>query len=320
MKKVLLHTRELSDVYALKTLEDYLVENTRDMEFCFNGGTIGGAREREVIGKSPFAKIEEKRDLGIFTLSDLSVPYDLKKTNSLGIDTALLKNFTQPLSLTEKRKLRVKYDLESDLPIITIGYASYDEELLKKFVTSFYKRSKIILVASYMDTGNFSKTARRSLRIVKREGVLRDYFSMADINLSGYHFGRNAATLNNFVESSEGGPFFIFDPANKGQYGYKELVASNNIREHDSFDSIMERVSDYIKNLDYETAVKHKQTYARHIYRTRQEYLPQIADSIIALAHGKKPSLPKGSGLDLKTGISHAAIMHKDTTNFKSHL
>ena len=308
-KKVLLYSRELSDTYALKTLEDYVTKNNTDINFVFNADK--SSREKEVIGNSHYAEFSYLYDLALIPLSDLLVASSrIPSKKILGIDTALLKNCAEPIDHNKRKELRTQYDMQSELPIITIGYAHDDLDNVERIVSKFHKKSKIVVVDSYR------KQFDHPVRAVEEVGALKDYYAMSDLNLSGKHFSKYKESLNNFVESTEGGPFYIIKPKKTGQYGYKELVSSGNIKEFHFLSYLIRDIEKYIKNFNPDITLKHHQSHSLHISQTRSEYLPQILDIITSLANGQNPSPLKHSNLKLRHKKDYIEILHKDTTDF----
>ena len=107
-KNLLLHVRELADLYALKTLYDYLAkrrdEGTLDARLFF-GGRLDSDRSRDILQNAPTR--DQLQGASIDAI--VSCFSDIGGGGDLEIDISILKSAVVPMNDREKAQLSQKY-------------------------------------------------------------------------------------------------------------------------------------------------------------------------------------------------------------------
>ncbi len=300
MARVLFNSGELADIYALRTLYDYVASQSLDVQLVFDGGGRHGhlsTRQEEVLRGVPISD-SGRADLRVSTISDIRSG---GRAGDLLVDIAILKNCAVPLSEEEKRALRAKYSVPSDLPVVVVGFA-YPSSELSDLVGSLQDRARIYLVGHADAPGS----ANENVVVVAKHGVLKDYYALADAAVNAENLRHTSRPLHNFVEATEGGPLFMV-PSDCAQYGYLQLVRAGVIRECYSFKGLLEQLSAYLRNPDRATHVERR---SAHVAITRHAYLPVILSHIRNLL-GQGQPLP--SDLIVESGNFGTRLMHPDS-------
>lgn len=276
--KVCLIINELADVYALKTFYDYLVENRFAANLNFHnifGNIVYEKLLQDYLRHEHQYKANlADADLRIAGYSDILSYF----TQNIEIDLSLLKNCTLPVTLRKKNELRKKYNIDSKKPVIVIGCAckrNFDKDL-EKVVSELHNKACIYLVGSVEQYNvNFLHALKiKNVNVINEFGVLKEYYSLADIAMMADNLNQQYDPLHNFVEATEGGPLFLVTPANKRQYGYRQLVDSGVINESCSTDELVKKVKKYLKSLNHNKLLQRKRK--QHIEQTRAKYLPEL--------------------------------------------
>jgi len=121
-KNIYLIVGELADLYTLKTLYDYLtqyvIEGKLDAKLSFFGD-INTTRSREVLQNVPIMEKFERSSIDTL----VSCYSDNSSGGDLEIDISILKNCVVPMDREEIDELKHKYGVDSQEPIVVIGYA-----------------------------------------------------------------------------------------------------------------------------------------------------------------------------------------------------
>ncbi len=307
-KNLLLHVRELADLYALKTLYDYLAKTRADGNLdvrVFFGGSIDSERSREVLQNAPTRDQFQNSSIDAV----VSCYSDIGGGGDLEIDISVLKNAVAPMSKEEKAELKQRYGVKSKEPVLVIGYASPSPDVVK-VVEAASKHATVYLVGyGKKDDYHLSPEAKDKVHVVDKHGVLKDYYAMADVAINANNLRHSSAPLHNFVEATEGGRLFMIPFSNLAQYGYRQLVNAGVIAECTDLGDLVDRVQDTLRNFDGNERVI--EARARHLTRTRDAYLPVILAKIMQLA-GEETALPD-SDLDITQTGKRVRIMHPDS-------
>ncbi|RMF54925.1 hypothetical protein D6745_03740 [Candidatus Woesearchaeota archaeon] len=312
-KNVLFQVRELADLYALKTLYDFLSEHLPENGLnanLFFGGFINTERAREVLASSPTAEQLNSIDAVVGCYSDIG------DCGDLSIDISILKNSVAPLTDEEKTELRKKYDIPSDRPVLVIGYADFSRELAR-IVEEASKFANVYLVGCVdVESLGLSKKAKRRVRSVQKHGVLKDYYAVADATINAHNISPSSAPLHNFVEATEGGPLFMVPPSDTAQYGYRQLVSAGAIIECDDLDDLIGRVLAHLQHFSGNDYVLEKR--AQHLRRTRETYLPVVVAQLRRML-GEDAEVPE-SDLKIVNRGRGVRLMHPDTQWYRFHI
>lgn len=290
-RTILLEADELADAYALRTLYDYLkfnsFEERNDVELVFAKDNA----EHSVLEDCKFLEEDiSSDDLLIRTYSDINRIL-CADCIDLRIDISILKNCAFFLSSEEKLRLRWKYKLETEKPVLVVGYADCDERNVKTLVNEVSKLSRIYLM------GDMS-TPKGAI-VVKKYGILKDYYAMADASVNAANLVIDIDVMHNFVEATEGGPLFMVSPDEKyrKQFGYKELSRKKLIRNCRSFDDLLNKLVAYLDR-PLEEIIEEKREHlgkrVRHIMKSRDKYLPAIESLIEKILNEKAKTLKSG--------------------------
>lgn len=307
-KNLLLHVRELADLYALKTLYDYLAQKRAEGSLdakVFFGGSIYSERSREVLQNAP------TRDQFQNSSIDAVVSFysDIGGGGDLEIDISILKNSVAPMSNGEKAELKQKYGVKSKEPVLVIGYASPSPDVVE-VVEAASKHATVYLVGyGKKEDYHLSPEAKAKVHVVDKHGVLKDYYAMADVAINANNLRHLSAPLHNFVEATEGGRLFMIPSSNLAQYGYRQLVNAGVIVECTDLDDLVGKVEDSLRNFNGNSRVV--EARARHLMQTRDTYLPVILAKIMQLA-GEDTPVPD-SDLDITQNGKRVKIMHPDS-------
>jgi hypothetical protein len=316
-KTIAFDIRELSETYVLKTLYNYMQEEKFTHKICFTG-QLGENRTEQELNKIPKIYLKEEKTIDQYVginsdiTSDNYYPY-----KSLTIDASILKNCAKPLTSEEISKLKSKYNITTDKPIITTGF-SWGNSQEMTIIREFYDKAQIYLVGSI--SKDFLKKSLpdrivSQLRVINTRGVLKDYYAMADVALTGDNLYETTKHLHNFVEATEGGPLFIIPPTKTKQYGYKELVQTEAIREFKTIRDLVINIESYLKNPNN---ITHRETRAEHLNNSRKKYLPLIKKLIELEIEDKTSEIKKlakrSKNVKIETlDYPNISIKHQDT-------
>ena len=310
-QQVVFNAKELSDVYALKVLYDHLVSESFEHNLFFTG-SVDDNRSREVLDSAPILGDDSSIDVVVNTISDIG---NRQFGNMrVGIDTALLKNCAKPLSKSEKRELRTKYNIDSSKPVMVIGYANGSSEELE-LIKNFHKDASIYLVGSVSKL-NLPEEMLESVHFVTQHGILKDYYAIADLSLNAHNLHRNHFPLHNFIEATEGGPLFMVPSINTKQYGYKELVKLGVIQECQDITDIVDKVRVYLS--DFKGNLKHVRNRNKHIQNSRTKYLP-LMKNVVLQTLGEAVNVPSFDEVNVSNLRSLVSVMHADS-NWGRHI
>src|SRR3989344_5689170 len=276
-KNILLQVRELADLYALKTLYDYLAQNAQegivDVRLWL-GGDIYSDRSREVLQNIPLK--EQAKHSSIDTV--VSCYSDLGGSGDVEIDIYLLKNCVVPLSPEEKKELKQKYRVTSQEPVVVISYASPSSEVTKLIETVSKYATVYVVGSGNKEDYKLSSEAERKVHVVRRHGVLKDYYALADAAINASNLFPSTSPLHNFVEATEGGPLFMAFSTNSAQYGYRQLVEAGAIVECADAEDVATKVKAFLQYFEGKERIT--KARARHLAQSREKYLPVIAAQI----------------------------------------
>jgi hypothetical protein len=257
-------------------LHDYLIKENLGMDLSFHGD-VWDRRETNVLsGIKRTRKVEPDLLIGIYSdyTTNFAAAKDYAETSPyLQIDASILKNCTVPLTKKEKNVLKRKYKVNTEEPIVVVGFADYNLSEVTDFIHSTYKFSQIYVVAdTTKEDLDISKKEKKKVKIVKKWGILKDYYAIADLAINADNLEETTEALHNFVEATEGGPFFLVPPTNLDQYGYKEMVELGLIKAYEDRDALLYGVQVFLKN--FEGNKNHVQKRRKHINQIRKKYLP----------------------------------------------
>ena len=309
-RTILLEADELADAYALRTLYDYLkfnsFEERNDVEIVFDQES--SEYHKTVLKDCKFLERDvSSDDLLIRTYSDINRIL-CADCIDLRIDISILKNCAFFLSSEEKLRLRWKYKLETEKPVLVVGYADVNAENVKELVREVRSLSEVYLLFS---NNPFKLAGSHS---IKKYGVLRDYYAMADASVNAANLVIDIDVMHNFVEATEGGPLFMVSPDEKyrKQFGYKELSRKKLIRICRSFDDLLNKLTAYLDR-PLEEIIEEKREHlgkrANYLMRMRKKYLPDI-ESVIEKILGEKGNT-LNSGLILER--NNYLLKHPET-------
>ncbi len=312
-KNVLLHVKELADLYALKSLYDFLAHQVLSDRLNVNlffGGSIYSERSREVLTSSPTQ--EQFRSASIDAV--VGCYSDLGREGDLAIDISVLKNSVVPLTDKEKMKLRAKYEIPTDRPVLVIGYADTSSDVAR-IAEAASKLATVYLVGyGEKDDLKLSKEAKKRVHLITKHGILKDYYALADAAVNGRNISYSAAPLHNFVEATEGGPLFMVPSSNTAQYGYRQLVDAGVIVEGKDSNDLISKLTAYLQNFDGSTSMakaRAAKARARHLKHTRETYFPAILAQLRKIL-GEEAEIPESDILvtDVPNGVR---MMHPDS-------
>ncbi|MBI4016328.1 MAG: hypothetical protein HY363_01390 [Candidatus Aenigmarchaeota archaeon] len=287
-QNVILSYQELSDLYAMKTFYEYLKISDIKARITFSGYTAVRDRENEILSDCNGMKWGEGSiDVIVRTFSDTSQSYGAGYVK-LGIDAALLKNCVVPMDEKQKQELREKYVKQNiqGKRIITIGFSPMPvQDKLTLSGRTYHELTQIVdtLCTSCFfyfvgDTpqDQIPQKYKEHICCVNEQGVLKDFYALADITINARNIERTDKRLNNFVEATEGGPLFMVPSTNTKQYGYKQLVTAEAIKECSDANDIIDKIQQYIiaDNENKEVSNEISKKRAGHLLATRAKYLP----------------------------------------------
>lgn len=317
-KSILLRPRELADIYALKTIYDYLI--TRDLNvdtsfYCYWRDV--GSKGEEILSQLPRFDSElvtDSVDLVLSSCSDIGSG-SIQRYKNLEIDICLFKNSVIPMTEREKYDIKLKYDINTKKPIVVISYVYlWDKHLCntKRLIKEFCDKSSLYLIDicdSELESKKIPYKIRKKVNCVDIRGILKDYYAIADITIDGnYVVADDSRHLHNFIEATEGGPLFIIEPRRTTQYGYKALIKSGVIRKCIGIEDMIEKINEELNN---PTKEEHFKKRNAHLKKTREKYLPIIESYITHILFGseKKTSNLKESIINDTT----IRLMHPET-------
>jgi len=331
MVNVILQHDELAEFYALRTLYDY-VQKKAPVFKCFfekRPGSYVPAKLYNGLLISEWTVNEFNNGISLY--SDVSfIPDNQGQVpRNLNIDISILKNSVKPLTLEEKLKLRSKYKVDSSKPVLVLSYV--DSEVLKhefELLREVGNSANIILVGSLTKSalknrdrqevidGLESLKQYSHIKCVTADGVLRDYYALADaaINCANLVWN-NEDQMHNFVEATEGGPLFMVKPAITSQYGFKELVDAGAIRLYNKTGRLIEAVARHLRNFKGNGA--HHIARSQHLIGSRAKYLPVLVDCMDYMFNDSVQFPKNFAGLEtetFKTGKGKIfRVYHRDT-------
>lgn len=282
-KKIVFEPQELADVYALKTIYDYLKESEferrKEVEIYFR-----------TSGKNTLSSIfkgcnlnERSCELGtsLYVQTYCDFKHKEHDAKNLLIDIAILKNCALPMSKEEKNKAREALGVRTELPILVISYAKNNNTF---FVDKLINENKDFSEIYIID-GPYQGDMGNNVHLINIWGMLRGYYAIADVAVNGANLFESSKFIHNFVEATEGGPLFMVPPEEKyrRQFGYKELSDLEVIRNMERSKDLTAKISRYL-NRPIEQIRKEKEEHcnrrAEHIMQTRKKYLPIIESEI----------------------------------------
>lgn len=322
-KQVVLRANELADLYGLRTLYDYLQEIKFEADITFSGhpDLLDKPRARELTENCQVTQdLSTHSDLAIWVYSDITSGSQFSADkNVLELDLTILKNCVLPMTAKQKTRLKKKYDITYDQPVLVLSYPEKNGELEQRVIETLQDKCQIYVIGELFRNNNrvcpcgdkwkckhkSNLTLSDSVKFIDQYGVLKDYYAMADAALNAVNLKVHYAPLHNFVEATEGGPLFMAPTKRGKQYGYKQLCERKVIRELSCIDEILEAVQEYIKNPEQE---KHAEQRAQHLKETREKYLPAIVEQMTRSL--RTPNRTRGLNISRQTKIT---ISHPDT-------
>ncbi len=307
-RNLVFHVKEIADLYALKTLYDYLDQKRKEDSLdvrVFFGGSIDSARSREILQNAPTKDQLQSAsiDAVVSCYSDISCGGDLE------VDVCILKSAVVPMSKEKKAELKEKYGVKSDEPVLVIGHAFSSNEVTK-VVEAASKYATVYLVGHQKkDEYNLSPEAKAKVRVIIKYGVLKDYYAMADVAINAANLQDSSSPLHNFVEATEGGRLFMIPSSNLAQYGYRQLVKAGVIVECNDLDELVSRVQASLS--DFAGNERVLEARARHLMQTRANYLPVILAKIMQQI-GEDIDVPD-SDLNITQRGKRVRILHPDS-------
>jgi len=310
--------RELADMYALKTLYEYVADSSKfDFEFlssCWNE-------------KAP-ANVQIVQDETQF-MNAVRVYSDIRSyartKNAVEIDISVLKSAAPAYTAAEKIALRKKLGINSDRPVVVLSYF-YARELELHLLHQI-KEIAIVYAVGDTTTSDFLKrdfkfrtkqeyplTALAGYPIfaIETRGNLKDLYAVADASIVSSTMTESSGFMHNFVEATEGGPLFMMRPGRTRQYGYKHLVKSGVIRECSSYEEIVNQLVSFLRGFGGNSG--HVAARLEHIQRTREKYLPVLADYLNHIFAGRRaPQSDLVIARAKKNGNKLVRITHPET-------
>lgn len=265
----------LADVYAFATLYEYLLEREfpADIEIFGCGDCrVSFIKLMENKGKDTNLYSGGHYDLYLKGYSDLTCTL---KDKEIAIDLSILKNCVEPVSEEERKELRRNYEVPEDRPILVVGCPSsnYQGNNFRKIV----RRLDTEAIIYFVGTVDIPKNRIGILegKVIEECGVLKEYYKIADITMINANISKVAHMkhMHNFVEATAGGPLFLVKPENTSQYGYKQLVQREVIREAENTDDLIAKVKKYLENPQGEQIREQRR---QHLELSRRNYLPEM--------------------------------------------
>ena len=220
--------------------------------------------------------------------------------------------------------MKEKYKIESNKPIVVVGCPAVVDNFqipeLEKIVRELKDKAMIYFVGHTSDCHDYLHNINSSVRIIEANGVLRDYYAIADASV----INRNVVfdyhdSMHNFIEATAGGPLFLVRPGNTAQYGYFELERLGVIKETGNIFDLISKLKQY---LDSPNGEEIRKARALHLERSRNLYLSDIL-KILNKASGLSEEHPNS---DLRANLwrkfsllskvkykPRLRIFHKDT-------
>jgi len=302
MVNVLFQPGELADLFALRTLYQYLKKERPQFNCLFErGDELEDHLLRHYKGLPCIDGWIEKFKNGVSISSDV---YDdsIAADNDLNVDISILKNCAQPMHSEKKAKLRQKYGIFTSKPVLVLSYIAYGHdikpicELLHAIADSAYVliSGDLTLVDILEYERVFAKQAHWAASSITatvidstEKGTLRDYYAMADaaVNCANLAYNHDEH-MHNFVEATEGGPLFMVEPNYTAQFGYAELKDLGVLRVSETTSDLIESAANFLHTFESNAAHHRKRT--RHLMRARQKYLPFIVDCMDYLFTGSR--------------------------------
>lgn len=275
----------LADVYSFATLYNYFVEHDFPAEFqiayvdnrdceVFESLLEKSVELKVVSGMNCSETVQDTSNLVLSAYSDVSGRLQDK---NLQIDLSILKNCVKPLTEDKRKQLRQRYEIPEGKQILVVGCPAYDyhgDLSLREIVPKLYDDALIYMVGS-INTEVLSDLVKEKAKIIEKYGVLRDYYSLADLAIinSNISSGTDTRHLHNFVEACEGGPLFLVKAHNDSQYGYRQLVNRGVLREAANRDDLISKVKEYLKSPFREEIVEQRK---QHLEQSRELYLKDL--------------------------------------------
>ncbi len=317
-KQIQFRAGELADAYALKTLYDYLAPKNNELDIFFWETPDFYKSEGILAKRRQNYALNAKTDLYVGCYSDINNGFskDLSAINPdakhLGIDISLLKNAVIPMTRSQKLRLREKYGINSEHPVVVVGYSDRAVNVLEKILGRLGGCANFYLVSVLHLNLGVPREMLKRIHCIQGYGLLKDYYAMADMVLNGDNLFLKTAGMHmhNFVEATEGGPLFIITPPNTSQYGYNEMVSSKVIRAFNDFEELVKEALGYITNFRNNT--RHVAARNKHLRKTRGEYLPVIREYIRYMA-GFGRTRPESGLRCWQPDINKLRIRHPET-------
>ena len=278
-----------ADIYSFATLYEFLIKNNFEANFKISPSVQSSEDFKNLveqnIGKNTRLGIISSgeyryspRDFDIVLNSYCDLPIHLTP-NELAIDLSILKNCVEPTTREKKIELRKKYDVPLEEKVIVLGFpspSSCEEYSLSKVISELFSKANLYLVGTTRIPSDLPKEARDLVTdVYSRDGILKDYYALADVAMINWNIEKNNRTLHNFIEATAGGPLFLVPP-DEGftkQYGYKQIVKRRVIREAENTDHLIKKVKQYLQNPE-EEYVREQRTL--HLAQSRELYLTDL--------------------------------------------
>lgn len=273
-----------ADVYAFATLYEFLAENNFQGEIgVFSLESSLHEHFKKVVKNLPEDLIVNSfwarntwPDILLKGYCDVQGYSEHVCNRDIFIDHSILKNCVKPLSEDERKELKQKYKVRDDLPVLVIGCPAKIDNSQIPALESIVKELKdraIIYFVGYTSKCNNFCDVNPGIRIVESEGILKDYYAMADasiINKNVVWFPHDP--MHNFVEATAGGPLFLIQPQHTQQYGYYKLINAGVIKESQNIEDLVVSLKKYLENPSGEA----RQLRAQHLEKSRNLYLNDI--------------------------------------------
>lgn len=285
MKKLIFSPYDgFADVYTMNTLYDFLVSREFKAELVYESHRLKVLcpcenklnKLIELIGKRRTDE-EFSRDISDIILkghSDINEGSGGLQNRRITIDHSILKNCVKPLTEDERKQLREKYKVPSDKPVVVLGChtTSGNEDLAHQVMLKLKEETRAYVVGS---TYFVQKNIPQGITVVCEQGVLKDYYAMADISLMIDNLGdkKYQETLHNFIEATEGGPLFISKPYDKKQFGYKQLLELGVIKSANGEEDLVAKIKSYLANPNGEEL---REKRRKHLEKCREIYLNDL--------------------------------------------
>ncbi len=305
-KEIAFEPSELADLYCLKTLYDYYMPiKPGSIELYFtneDNSEVNRSSLTSLLGKDAIIKEEmmSQAFVSVVAYSDNYI-YSKRKSESkraphiLEIDQLILKNSIEPLTQEEKQQLREKYRITTQKPMTVIWTGrcplEVEDELTEEIAVGLEKHSSVYIFnpsLNLKDNISMYRPARKDIHYIKKFGILKDFFAMADIAIYSDNLYRQIGPMHNFVEATEGGPLFIIPPSYK-QFGLKSLENEGVVRCFPHFDLLKDTAVQYAKEFSPSLKEEHSAKRSAHLNKTRKKYMPVVTSVLENLLYQAEP-------------------------------